>query len=113
MLLALLAQIPDYTPTDGKTWIAVGVAIAVGILAFAFLGLKMWLAATRPPAINDVPTPTLDRLNQRALSHMVEETAEEAEAEMAEKQNESAPEDLLAVVPPEEDVSPKSEDKKA
>lgn len=77
-----------------------GMIAGVGLatLAVAYFGIKFWLVSTRPPAIPDVHTPTVDRLNRSALEHMAEETLEEDEAETAALQEEESPQDLAAVV---------------
>jgi hypothetical protein len=78
-----------------------GIIAGVGVatLAVAYFGIKFWLVSTRPPAIPDVHTPTVDRLNRSALEHMAEETLEQDEAETAALQEEEAPQDLKALVP--------------
>jgi hypothetical protein len=42
--------------------------------------VKFWLASTRPADIREVQTPTLDRLNQRALAALGDEEEDEEEA---------------------------------
>ena len=76
---------------------------AMALLVFGWFALRYWLAITRPAAIKEVETPTVNRMNASALEHMIGKSAEEAEAEMEAKQREAAPDDLLAAVPVEED----------
>jgi hypothetical protein len=75
--------------------------VGLATLAVVYFGIRYWLVATRPPAIPDVHTPNVDRLNRSALEHMAEETLEEDEAETAALQDEEPPEDLKVVVPDE------------
>jgi hypothetical protein len=86
---------------------AVVAASAVAVLIFAWFGLRYWLAITRPVAIKEVHTPTIDRMNSDALDHMVGETVEDAEAHLQAKMEEQAPDDLLAIVPHEEEPTAK------
>lgn len=95
LLLALGMQMDALT-------MGVVAGIAVVVLGVVWFGLRYWLAATKPASIDDVPTPTLDRLNQQALEHMAAETAEQDEAETKALADEEAPADLKAVVPDEE-----------
>jgi hypothetical protein len=83
-----------------------GIIAGVGIatLGVAYFGIKFWLVSTRPPAIPDVHTPTVDRLSRSALEHMAEETLEEDEAETEALQEEEPPQDLKALVA--EDAGP-------
>jgi hypothetical protein len=83
---------------DNTTW---GIIAGVGLasLVMVYFGIRYWLVSTRPAAIQDVHTPTVDRLNRQALEHMAEETLEEDEAETAALQDEEPPADLKAVVP--------------
>jgi hypothetical protein len=81
--------------------LAVIAAVACAVLGVVYFGLRFWLVSTRPADIRDVPTPTLDRLNRRALEHMAAESVDEDEAETAALADEEAPAALKAVVPPE------------
>ncbi len=80
--------------------------IGLAVLVIGYFGVRFWLVTTRPPAIDDVKTPTLDRHNLSALAHMAEETAEEDAAELEALQHEDAPDDLRDVVPPEPAIKP-------
>lgn len=81
---------------------AVIAAVACAVLGVVYFAVRFWLVSTRPADILDVPTPTLDRLNQRALERMGSETLEEDEQETEALEDEEAPEGLKAVVPEEE-----------
>jgi hypothetical protein len=81
--------------------------VGIGTLAVAYFGIRFWLVSTRPPQLQDVHTPVVDRLNRNALEHMAEETAEEDEAETQALQDEESPDDLKAIVPPDADASAK------
>ena len=76
---------------------------AMAILIFGWFALRYWLAITRPAAIKEIETPTINRMNASALEHMIGESVEEAEVEMEAKRQEAAPADLLAAVPVEAD----------
>lgn len=82
--------------------LAVGAGVGVAALIMIFFAVKFWLVTTRPVATHDVATPALDRLNAQALEHMAGETAEEDEAEREALENEDAPSDLKAALPPDE-----------
>jgi hypothetical protein len=78
------------------------IAALVAAVVFGWFGLRYWLAVTRPAAIKEVETPRINRMSAAALDHMVGESAEDAEAELEAMRHEAAPDDLLAVIPPEE-----------
>ena len=84
---------------------AVIAAVACAVLGVVYFAVRFWLISTRPANIQDVPTPTLDRLNREALEHMARESAEEDVEETEALEEEEAPEGLKMVVP--EDVEPK------
>lgn len=85
----------DYSAWDWKIWSALIMGTLVTIMLFVWGGVRFWLVVTRPPKIKEVHTPTLDRLNQKALDHMADPDAPPEEEEVP-------PADLLAVVPEEE-----------
>jgi hypothetical protein len=85
---------------------AVIAAVACVVLGVAYFGIRFWLISTRPADIRDIPTPTLDRLNMRALEHMGSETVEEDEEETEALENEEAPEGLKSVVPEDAEIRP-------
>jgi hypothetical protein len=87
--------------------LAIVAGIAVAALVIIYFAIRFWLASTRPPGIQDVKTPTLDRMNLGALQHMAGESSEQDAQETEALKNEEAPEDLKAVVPPEESPSKK------
>src|SRR5688572_28017234 len=89
---------------ENSTW---GMIAGVGLatLAMVYFGVRYWLVSTRPAAIQDVHTPTVDRLNRQALEHMAEETLEEDEAETAALQDEEPPADLKAVIPDDQELA--------
>ncbi|NNM84719.1 MAG: hypothetical protein HKL96_03040 [Phycisphaerales bacterium] len=85
--------------------------ISGGALAFVVLvwfALRYWIASTRDPQINEIPTPTIDRMNHSALEKMrvqveaAEQGDEMPEEILAESVDEAAPDDLLQVVPEDE-----------
>jgi hypothetical protein len=78
------------------------IAALIAAVVFGWFGLRYWLAVTRPAAIKEIETPNINRMNAAALDHMVGESAEEAEAELEAMRHETAPDDLLAAIPPEE-----------
>jgi len=82
-----------------NTTIGIIAGVGVGTLGVAYFGLKFWLVSTRPPNLQDVKTPNVDRLNRSALEHMAEETVEQDEAETAALQDEDAPDDLKGIIP--------------
>ena len=61
---------------DSQT-LAVGAVVGVAVLGVVYFAVRFWLVSTRPPAIGDVRTPNLDRLNQEALERMGEATSQE------------------------------------
>jgi hypothetical protein len=75
---------------DSTFWLVVMVVV-VAVLGVAWFGVRFWLASTRPANIQEVPTPTLDRLNRAALEGLGGHDEEEEEA----------PEGLRNVVPGE------------
>jgi hypothetical protein len=81
-----------------QTTMGIIAGVGAATLAVAYFGIRFWLVSTRPPAIPDVKTPTVDRLNRSALEHMAEETLEEDEEETAALQEEEPPPDLKAIV---------------
>jgi len=89
-------------------WAAAGAVL----LAIGWFAVRYWIVANRPSALKDIETPTINRMNTNALEHMVGESLEEAEAELEAKQHEPAPDDLLAVIPPEEDETDSKPDSK-
>lgn len=69
---------------DGSSLTVVAV-VGIAILGVAYFALRFWLVSTRPPNIQDVRTPNLDRLNQDALAHLgddEDEDDDEAPAEL-------------------------------
>lgn len=72
-------------------WLVVGV-VGVAVLGVAWFAIRFWLASTRPADIQEVPTPTLDRLNRAALEGLGGDDEED---------DEDAPEGLRDVVPGE------------
>jgi membrane protein required for beta-lactamase induction len=89
---ALLADAP---PAMGFWTVAVVVGIA--LLGVVWFALRFWLASIRPPKIQDIRTPALDRLNRRALEAMGREDQPE---------DEEPPKGLKDVVPPEPGAKP-------
>ena len=92
---------------NSQTW----AEISGGALAFVVLvwfALRYWIASTRDPYINEIPTPTIDRMNHSALEKMrvqveaAEQGGEIPEEVLAESADEAAPADLLQVVPEDE-----------
>ncbi len=49
---------------------AIVAAGSVAVLGVVYFAIRFWLVSTRPVNIRDIPTPTLDRLNQQALERM-------------------------------------------
>jgi hypothetical protein len=82
---------------------AIAAAVACAVLGVVYFAIRFWLVSTRPADIRDIPTPTLDRLNQQALERMAAETVEEDEEETAALEDEDPPEGLKAVVPEEKE----------
>lgn len=66
----------EFSPS---VWAVVGI-VGLAILGVAWFAVKFWLASTRPADIKEVQTPTLDRLNQRALAALGEDDEDEDEA---------------------------------
>jgi hypothetical protein len=98
LFLNLADELPWYKdPT--MLW-SVIIASAVGLLIIVWGGVRFWVGTTRPAAIKEVHTPTLDRMNESALAQFAK-TEDEEGAEEAESND--APADLLAVVPKEEE----------
>ena len=77
--------------------------ILAGILTFmilAWFAVRYWLSNSADSSLADIKTPTIDRLNAAALEKFDDP---QAVAKLAE--DESAPADLLAVVPREDTES--------
>jgi hypothetical protein len=51
---------------DSSTLLVVA-AVAIAVMGAVWFGLRFWLASTRPADIEEVDTPTIDRLNREAL----------------------------------------------
>jgi hypothetical protein len=85
---------------------AVIAAVACAVLGVVYFAVRFWLISTRPANIQDVPTPTLDRLNREALEHMAQESLEEEQEETEALEQEEAPEGLKMVVPEDADLKP-------
>jgi hypothetical protein len=79
----------------------------VAVLIMVWFAVRYWIATTRDPNIKDIPTPTIDRLNREALEHM--DLDPEVQAALAD--GEPAPDDLLDIVP--KDDEPAESDGKA
>ena len=92
----IVPSVWDWSKWDSTTWSFVLMGTLVAILILTWGCVRFWLVVTRPPKIKDVPTPTLDRMNEQALSHM----GPEGDGDQIEDDN--APSDLLAAVPEEE-----------
>ena len=90
-----------------QTFTAGLVGGGVAVLVLVWFALRYWITTTHDPNIKDIPTPTIDRLNQQALEHMDEDP--EVRAALAD--SEPAPDDLLAFVPKEDSATTGSEDK--
>jgi hypothetical protein len=82
--------------------LAVIAGVGVGMMVMVFFGVRFWIVSTRPPKLQDIHTPNVDRLNRKALERMAGETLEEDEAETRALEDEEPPEDLKAIVAPEE-----------
>lgn len=78
-----------------QTWTAGIVGGGVAVLVVVWFALRYWIATTQDPNIKDIPTPTIDRLNEQALEHM--DMDPEVQAALAD--SEPAPDDLLDFVP--------------
>ena len=76
---------------DSSFWLVISV-VGIAVLGVAWFGVRFWLASTRPANIQEVPTPTLDRLNRAALEGLGGDEEDE---------DEDAPEGLRDVVPGE------------
>jgi hypothetical protein len=87
MHMHLLAAVGDST-----FWLVIAV-VGIAVLGVAWFGVRFWLASTRPANIDEVPTPTLDRLNRAALEGFGGDDEEE---------DEEAPEGLKDVMPGDE-----------
>lgn len=85
---------------DSQT-LAAAAGAAVGLLVIVYFGVRFWIVSSRPPSLQDVKTPNVDRLNRKALERMAGETLEEDEAETLALEEEEPPEDLKAIVPPD------------
>jgi hypothetical protein len=84
-------------------------ALAAGLL-LVYAAVRYWLISTRPADIQDVPTPTVDRLNTEALTQLTGGSEEGLRVQEA-AEHETAPPDLLsAVVPERQDMAPKQQD---
>ena len=95
--------------TNSGSMVAIIAGVSVAGLVIVFFAVKFWLMTTRPAAINDVATPTLDRRNLAELAHMAGESPEENEKEIEALQDEDAPADLKAVIPPDEAAKAEAE----
>ena len=85
MVIALAIEVPA---------VLVGAVVGILVLGVAWFAVRFWLASTRPVAIKEVRTPTLDRLNEEALGQMgddSEEEDDEAPAELQQPPNDSPP----------------------
>src|ERR1700761_1530370 len=83
---------------DGSTLAVVG-AVGIAVLGIIYFGIRFWIVSTRPADIRDVPTPNLDKLNQKALERWGSVTLEEDEEETAALDDEDAPEELKSIIP--------------
>ena len=90
MVIALAIEAPA---------VLVGAVVGIMVLGVAWFAVRFWLASTRPPAIKEVRTPTLDRLNEEALGQMADDTEEE---------DIEAPEELQLPPPPSSGPPPSS-----
>ena len=77
-----------------QTWTAGIVGGGVAVLVVVWFALRYWIATTHDANIKDIPTPTIDRLNEQALEHM--DLDPEVQAALAD--SEPAPADLLDFV---------------
>ena len=84
-----------------QTFMAGLVGGGVAILVVVWFALRYWIATTHDPNIKEIPTPTIDRMNQEALEHM--DLDPEVQAALAD--SEPAPDDLLELVPRDESTS--------
>ncbi len=99
---AAVVNQPTFTDLITQHPMAAVAAGAMAAMIFGWFAMRYWLTVTRPAAIKTVETPRINSMNAAALDHMVGESAEEAEAELEAMRHEAAPDDLLAVIPPEE-----------
>ena len=77
-----------------QTWTAGIVGGGVAVLVVVWFALRYWIATTHDANIKDIPTPTIDRLNEQALEHM--DLDPDVQAALAD--SEPAPADLLDFV---------------
>ncbi len=76
---------------DATFWLVIAV-VGVSVLGVVWFGVRFWLASTRPANIDEIPTPTLDRLNRAALEGLGGDEEDE---------DEEAPEGLKNAMPGE------------
>ncbi len=88
-----------------QNWTAGIVGGGVAVLVVAWLALRYWIATTHDRGNKDIPTPTINRLNQQALESM--DPDPEVQAALA--HNEPAPADLLNLVPDDQDAESESQ----
>ncbi len=97
MLTFILNILPGDAEVNAKGGGSASTYILAGGLSVLIVGwgvLRYWLWTGRKPKSNEIPTPTIDRLNIQALSKITEQNDLPLETV-----DEPAPDDLLAVVP--------------
>ncbi len=85
------------------TWAIVG-GVGVVLLGVGWFAARYWSSLGTGADTENVPTPTLDRINRDALSKIGDETPEEEAERLAAVEEEPAPDDLAAVVPDQDIV---------
>ena len=85
---------------DMGTWTTLVLVALLTLMIFAWFAVRYWLIGAQNSALRDIKTPTIDRLNTAALAKFDDP---EAVARLGE--DESAPDDLLEVVPEEKPES--------
>jgi hypothetical protein len=73
------------------------VIVGIALMGVVWFALKFWLASTRPPNIQEIRTPNLDRINQQALEVM---------GRQEEDDDDDVPEGLKDVVPEDQRDEP-------